>query len=62
MVHLTKSIISSFSLNILISQILIKLHPKTRDAEDLLQHQITNLLMNITQENALDQKYNIQKQ
>ena len=62
MVHLTKSIISSFSLNILISQILINLHPKTRDAEDLLQHQITNLLMNITQENALDQKYNIQKQ
>ena len=62
MVHLPKSIISSFSLNILISQILIKLHPKTRDAEDLLQHQITNLLMNITQDSALDQKYNIQKQ
>ena len=55
-VHLTKSIISSFSLEILIPQILLKLHPKTRDPEDLLQHQITNLLINITHENALDQE------
>ena len=55
-VHLTKSIISSFSLEILIPQILLKLHPKTRDPEDLLQHQITNLLINITHENAMDQE------
>ena len=56
MVNLTKSIISYVSLEILIPKILIKRHPKARDAEDFLQHQITNFLMNITQENALDKE------
>ena len=53
MVHLTKSIASSFSLEILISQILLNFHPKTGDAEDLLQHQLTSLLMNITHEKCI---------